>query len=276
MFTVITSVKNGEKYLAECIESVLLQETTSLIQYIVVDGGSTDGSCEIIEGFYSKIEQGKYGSNISFEFIKANDNSMYDGLAKGFSKATGEWMLYINADDWLWPGSLKAVSDLSAKYPEVKWIMGYPNQINREGKGIYRKLPWRIVSELVVKGYYGRELPFIQQESCVWHRSLMNEVDLEYWAKFKYAGDQYLWHQFARKTTLHIFPELLGTHRTHGDQLSHHFREEYFKEYDNISTFSSANIPKRKVTVWVEKVLWLIPDRIKKVLNVQYLSLKGK
>ena len=94
-FSIITPCRNRVNYLRETIESVLNQtafkKNICEMQYIIIDGASTDGSIELIE------EYAKNNQNI--EFISENDESMYDALRKGFEKCDGDIISYINAGD---------------------------------------------------------------------------------------------------------------------------------------------------------------------------------
>jgi len=88
--SLITVVYNAEKYIKDCIESVLAQ-TFLNIEYIVIDGGSTDQTLAII---------GNYGKNIA-HFVSEKDQGMYDALNKGLALATGDVIGILNADDLL-------------------------------------------------------------------------------------------------------------------------------------------------------------------------------
>ncbi|TKC08199.1 glycosyltransferase [Pedobacter polaris] len=88
--TIITVVYNGEKYIKDCIESVLDQNYED-IEYIIVDGASTDKTCSIIEDYQAKIHR----------YISEKDKGMYDGLNKGIALATGDIIGILNADDML-------------------------------------------------------------------------------------------------------------------------------------------------------------------------------
>ena len=96
--SIVTISYNQEKYLRECIESILNQKDCEL-EYIVVDPGSTDGSRELIES---------YGDRILHVFER--DNGPADGLNKGFAKATGDIYGFINSDDYLLPQALHHIS----------------------------------------------------------------------------------------------------------------------------------------------------------------------
>ena len=95
-FSIVTISYNQGKYLRECIESVLNQENVN-IEYIVVDPGSVDESKEIINS-YKQIKK-------VFEI----DKGPADGLNKGFQLATGDYLVFINADDYFLPGAISKI-----------------------------------------------------------------------------------------------------------------------------------------------------------------------
>lgn len=89
LVSIITVVYNGERYLESAIESVLGQSYPN-IEYIIIDGGSTDNTLNIIR---------KYESRLAF-WISEKDKGISDAFNKGIRKATGEWVGILNADDW--------------------------------------------------------------------------------------------------------------------------------------------------------------------------------
>ena len=86
--SVVTVCYNMAQYIETTIKSVLSQDYPNL-EYIVIDGGSTDGTQQIIE---------KYKDQLAY-YVSEPDNGMYDAINKGFSKATGDIIAWINADD---------------------------------------------------------------------------------------------------------------------------------------------------------------------------------
>lgn len=86
--SIVTICYNGAKFIERTIQSVLSQ-TYPNIEYIIIDGGSTDGTKEIIE---------KYSSQISY-WCSEKDNGIYDAMNKGIAKATGEWINFMNSGD---------------------------------------------------------------------------------------------------------------------------------------------------------------------------------
>lgn len=89
LVSIITVVYNGEKYLQQTIESVINQ-TYEHIEYIIIDGGSTDGTLDILK---------KYEEHIAY-WVSEPDNGLYDAMNKGIQIAKGELIGMINSDDW--------------------------------------------------------------------------------------------------------------------------------------------------------------------------------
>jgi len=121
--TVVTPSFNQAKYLPETIESILNQGYTNL-EYIVIDGGSTDGSVDIIR---------KYDSRLSY-WISEKDNGQSDAIMKGFYKATGELFAWVNSDDVLLPGCLQRIAKqyVLGGFPDI--MTGNVVYIDKESK----------------------------------------------------------------------------------------------------------------------------------------------
>lgn len=108
LVTILTTVFNAEATIGRTIESVLGQ-TYKNIEYIVVDGGSTDRTVEIVNTYQKTFEAEK---GRSLTVISEPDQGMYDGLNKGARLAHGELVGQINADDWYEPGAVAAMVEL--------------------------------------------------------------------------------------------------------------------------------------------------------------------
>jgi glycosyltransferase involved in cell wall biosynthesis len=123
--SIVTLSFNQRAYLKEALDSVLSQGYSNL-EYIVVDPGSTDGSRELIQGYGDRISQ------IVFE----PDRGAADGLNKGFARASGDVFGFLNADDLLFPGSLKTVAQFFTDRPEHEVVMGDGYTIDGKGQRI--------------------------------------------------------------------------------------------------------------------------------------------
>ena len=102
--TIVTPSYNQDKFVRETIESILNQNYPNL-EYFVVDGGSTDNSVDIIREYKDHIDW----------WVSEKDQGQTDAIMKGFNRATGELFAWVNSDDVLFPGCLKAVADCYLK-----------------------------------------------------------------------------------------------------------------------------------------------------------------
>jgi glycosyltransferase involved in cell wall biosynthesis len=125
LVTVITAVLNGRTHMGGCLESVLRQDYTNL-EHIVFDGGSRDGTIEVLRQYDDRIALWR----------SEPDNGIYDAWNKALREARGQWICFLGADDELLPGAVSAYMKLAAAHPQaeylssrVKWIhpSGYVN-----------------------------------------------------------------------------------------------------------------------------------------------------
>jgi len=105
LISVLTVCYNSEKTLARTIESVLGQ-TYPCVEYLIIDGASTDKTVEIAESYRAALEEKGY----IYRIISKRDNGMYDALNRGVELATGEIIGQINSDDWYEPDALEKVA----------------------------------------------------------------------------------------------------------------------------------------------------------------------
>ncbi|MBU2578478.1 glycosyltransferase [Patescibacteria group bacterium] len=221
-FSIITPVYNGEKYIAETIESVLSQKGNFEIEYIITDGKSTDNTLNIIKHYEKLLTEKQYLIKclaISYKWFSEKDNGMYSAINKGFSMATGNIYAWLNSDDLYMPGAMEIVSKTFFKYPDIKWIKGINAAIN-ESSQIIKINPCYIYNqEWIQLGVYGRNAYFIHQESVFWRSELWKTtkgID----ASLKLAGDYYLWTQFGKHSPLWSINAPLSCFRKRKHQLS--------------------------------------------------------
>ena len=265
--SVITPCYNSESYIEETIESVLSQRGRFEIEYIIVDGGSTDKTISVIEKWKGLVESGGYTikcSKVNFHFISEKDEGMYEAIVKGFELATGDILAYINSDDFYLPNAFSAMSEIFEKYPDVDWITGVNVGYNTKGQVTDCLLPFKYKNKFVRRGIYGTILPFIQQESTCWRRKLIIDLDFERLKQYKFAGDFYMWYTFSKKADLHIAQGCLAGFRSHGGQVSKQ-RNKYLKEFNSIA--ERKGFGDAIVAYGYKVVTYFTPNVVKRILN---------
>jgi glycosyltransferase involved in cell wall biosynthesis len=226
--TLVTPVYNGARYIEDTIRSIVYQGYPSL-EYMIVDGGSTDGTIEIIR---------KYEKHLSW-WGSQPDRGLYDALNTGFGRATGEVMGWLNASDMLHTKGLFVVGSVFAALQEVEWITGRPTRFDAQGKAVdIRALPhWSRYRFLAGANRY------IQQESTYWRKSLWERAGSRVDASLRAEGDFELWVRFFRHARLYSVDALIGGYRSHGDALSSENLERYDRTCDDIVERELASVP---------------------------------
>ena len=219
---VIPNFNNGMT-LGRTLDSIVSQQYPAL-ELIVIDGGSTDGSLEVIRS---------YEDHITY-WVSEPDEGQYDAINKGFARATGDIFFWINADDISFPWSLRTVASFFRDQPDVQWIMGIPSKLTDGVMQQYNPNTF-YPQELVAQGFACEEqaMGWVQQESCFWRRSLWESVGgIPH--TLKLAGDFWLWREFARKTPPVVIDAVLGGFNYQQGQRSVRLREQYLQEVARI------------------------------------------
>ncbi len=190
------------------------------LEYIIVDGASTDGTVEILRSYQDRFSW----------WVSEADSGHFDALNKGFARSSGEIMGWINASDQLHVGALFVVGSVFMTFPEVEWITGVPTMFNEWGMTIQvHGLPrWSRLRFLAGANRY------IQQESTFWRRSLWERAGGHVDASRKIANDLELWVRFFRHARLYPVNALIGGYRVHCDAVSSRQKEECNRIHDEI------------------------------------------
>lgn len=226
--SIVTPTYNSVAFLEATIQSVLSQNYPNL-DYIIIDGGSTDGTLEIIE---------RYQEHLSY-WVSEPDKGMYDAIQKGFDKATGEIMGWLNSDDLHFEWTLEFISRLFTEFNQVEWLTSnIISGMDEEEMPLYTSQ----VPGYSREGYMtGEHLPtearkfaieYILQESTFWRRSLWEKSGAVLDTSMKYAGDSELWFRFFEHAILYDVSIPLGRFRLHESQITSALRKEYDEEVE--------------------------------------------
>ena len=262
-FSVVTPCLNAASHIEETVASIAEQSAvrngTASLEHIICDGGSTDGTLEILR----RIEQPH------MRIVSQKDGGMYEALARGLRLAGGEMIAYLNAGDYFHPHAFSVVRDVTKDYPDCRWLTGYAVDYNESGAAVRAVLPYRYRRRLHRCAAYGRFLPFVQQESTFWRRELMAQVDFDRLSRLRLAGDHYLWRCFAEVADLHVVSAYLGGFRFHAGQLS----ENAAAYYAEMRSMAAAPGPVDYALMLCDKVMWYAPPLVKKWANARCLHL---
>lgn len=255
--SIITPCFNAEKYIEETMESVLNQSAVINnnvdLEYVIVDGNSTDNTLEIAMSFKSDC----------IKIISESDSGMYDALAKGLRLISGDIVAYINAGDYYSKQAFDIVAEIFLFKKEVLWLTGINCSYNYKSQLVGFRLPYKYNRSLIRKGMYGTVLPFIQQESTFWRSDLNRYLDLVKLSRFKLAGDFYIWKTFSEISELCIVEAYLGGFKHHSGRLS-----ENMKQYlGEMIPICSKRMCYDYFLAYLYKVLWHAPAKVKKNFN---------
>jgi glycosyltransferase involved in cell wall biosynthesis len=196
--TVVTPSYQQGGYVEECLRSVLLQNYPNL-EYIVIDGGSTDGSADIIA---------RYSPFLAY-WHSQKDAGQGDAINQGFARSTGDLLGWINSDDLLLPGALFAVAR--------EFLRGNPDLVYGDALNAFEDD--RTIQYW--QGYWLRRsfMKFgglISSHAVFWRRS----IHVPIWAQLNCAIDGELWQRLVPGRRVRYLPQPLGVCRVHGESKS--------------------------------------------------------
>lgn len=218
--TVVTPSFNQAQFIRATIDSVLSQDYQKL-EYYVVDGGSTDGTVEILKSYGNKLK-----------WVSEKDKGQTDAINKGLRKGSGEVMAYLNSDDIYLPGTLQRVGEYYAR-AKADWITGDCVVIDVAGKELssnwlisgYKRLLMRLYSRTTLR-IADSMLP---QPSTFWSRSAWEKVG-EFNANYRYVMDYDYWLRLSAHYTPHDLGVALSGFRAQPDSKSETSRGQLMAE----------------------------------------------
>ncbi len=202
-FSLVMPSWNTAEFLRDTIESILGQDYPDL-ELIIVDGGSTDGTLEILESYGTRIR-----------WISEPDNGQCDAINKGFAMATGDLHYWANADDPLLPGTLRRVAGILTDMDRPQWMVSAARLIDGKGREIgIRRVPRVNDNTFLLWG-----LKWIPTQTVFWNRKMW-EAAGPFDEHLHYIMDLGLWRRMYYTTPCIISDEVLAEYRLHNDAKS--------------------------------------------------------
>lgn len=198
LVSIITPSFNQARFLEATIESVLGQDYPR-IEYIVIDGASTDGSRQILEQHAGRLAA----------WVSEPDEGQTDAINKGFARAHGDILAWLNSDDTYEPGAVRRAVDAFRQYPEAGLIYGDANYIDERGRPIGRFPAAQTDYRRLRRGY-----SHIPQQAAFFLAGLWRQVGpLD--PSFYFAMDYDLWVRLSRRAPVQYVPEPWANFRLH-------------------------------------------------------------
>jgi len=203
-FSVVTPSFNQGAFIGRTIDSVLAQGGGFDVEHWIIDGGSTDGTLDVL---------GRYGDRI--QWVSEPDRGQVDAINKGFRRVTGDIVGWLNSDDVYEPGAFEKVAAAFARRPEAKWCFGLCRVIDEDDREVRRgvtayKNSW-------IRRYSAERLlvcDFISQPAVFLKRELFDELGaLD--ESLDWAFDYEYWLRIAQRYQPVIINEYLAAFRWH-------------------------------------------------------------
>jgi glycosyltransferase involved in cell wall biosynthesis len=238
--SITTPSYNQAQYLEATIRSVLDQNYPNL-EYIIIDGGSTDGSAEIIK---------RYASRLAY-WVSEPDRGQPHAINKGLQLATGDWVGWQNSDDIYYAGALMKVAKAAMQSPSPELIIGDINLIDERGQVIRDVRYVRpTYQSLLAEGMV------LTNQAAFWRREL--HARLGYLDESLHYGFDYDWFLRILAETdrsVHI-PKIIGALRYHSETKTSKFQERFLEEYRQI--LHGRSLPHWKKTAYRIRRMFLM------------------
>lgn len=267
--SIVTPSYNQGRFIEETIRSVLLQGHPDL-EYIVMDGGSRDGSVAIIR---------KYEPWLRF-WASEPDRGQTHAINKGWRMATGDHVAYLNSDDLYLPGALRALSGHLCQHPEAALVFGDCETMDERGARTGRLHPVR--KPFSARRYLFEFINCIPQPSTLIHRRVLETVGYLR-EEFNVAMDHDYWVRIARRERMDYLPGIAACFREHPQSKSVSKMREYysvekamvydlFLEEPGISAMIPAPGRRRLARIFLSGAAGALANRRDPVQGIHYLD----
>lgn len=203
VLSIITPVFNSAQYIRDCIQNVAVQQCDQA-EHIIVDGGSTDGTIEIIQELASQYSH--------IRWVSEKDQGQSDAMNKGIRLAKGAFIGFLNADDLYEPGILKRVASIMQEpHPVPTLLLGKNRQIDDNGKILGVQQSTSISLETVIRFWQPSAFP-ANPVAYFYHKKL-HDIIGEYNVNHHYIMDYDFFLRASSIVHVKYFNEIWGTYR---------------------------------------------------------------
>jgi glycosyltransferase involved in cell wall biosynthesis len=246
--SVITPSYNQASFIERTIQSVLDQDYPNL-EYLVIDGGSTDGTVEILR---------KYDKHL--HWLSEKDSGQSDAINKGFRNASGEILAFLNSDDCYELGALRRVGEYFATHPDAHWVTGKCRIINNQGREtrklitFYKNLWLRAKSFKVLL-----VLDYVSQPATFWRRTVIEKIGL-FDENEHFSMDYDYSLRVGQHFSLQVLDTYLAAFRVHPASKSRLVREHFDTDFAIAKRYTRSRI--LRGLHWLHNVLIVSVYRI--------------
>ena len=217
LISIITPSFNQARYLEETIISVLSQNYPNL-EYIIIDGGSTDGSVEIIK---------KYESHLKY-WVSEKDKGQSHAINKGFNKANGDILAWINSDDYYLPDAFNTIATASIKFPNSLWFYAGTYWLSNNNQSYVGG-----IEDPEIASWYLKCL--VSQPGVFWRRKIWDQVGSLVDENMHFSFDYDLWLKFAAFQPIpQLITEPIAVFRLHEESKTTNYSSSFKTENDVI------------------------------------------
>ena len=252
--SIVVPCLNGGRFVGAALDSIAAQ-TARNAEVIVVDGGSTDGSVELIRGWAE--------SHPSARWVSEPDRGQADAINKGLALARGEVVAWLNADDLLEPGAVARAAAAFAADPALDLVWGFCLVVDPDGMPLYVQNPFVRADFAQLR----RHRNFVPQPGCFFRRALVERfgpLDLSYHFMFDYE----FFLRLAGNVTARFIPEVLARFRLHpGSKTSRRHRDFLREERRAFRAHGGRVLSPFTLDLWRYRLLGGPLDRIKAPLR---------
>lgn len=243
--TVVTPSYQQASFIEETIQSVLTQ-TGVRVEYLVMDGGSTDGTLEILEKYRPRLT-----------YLSEEDQGQTDAINKGFQRAQGRFLAYLNSDDTYLPGTLAKAVRFLDEHPEFAMVYGEGYHVDVQGRFLERYYTEPFDFQRLA------EICFICQPTVFLRREMLSAVGyLD--TRLQYCMDYDYWIRIGKGYAVGYLPSYLARSRLHPENKTLFHRVQVHQEILDTVRRHYGQVPARWIAAYSH------------VLLERYLSRKGR